>query len=650
MWPFLAQTLLVIIFWMLASFASRLLFVLANFSGFWAAGLLDTLQAFWCGRLTDYALAGILTAFVCLFALIPAVIPGKTAVRLYRQLTYAWTCLGIWLLVWVSFAEAAAYSEWKTKLDLKAFLTLRRVSELWSIAPWWQGLLLVTLASGLSYLACKAFGRWFLLPEARFSPSAPWTHRLARFGLALLSLALCGVMGRGGLQPSSVQPSRSHFSTDATLNDAAVNNLWNFFHVLWVSLRFLDGSNPFQFMPDKLAYERVATLHGHSPLWPTHDPHPRGSALAASPTPKPRHTSILTTPRPNIVWIMLESWSADLVEDLGGMRGVTPDFQRAGQDGLLFTRFYANGNRSQQGMASLLAGFPALPLVAVSDIPNRIVKLPTLTRILHQQGYQDSLFMYGSQLEYGNIKSILMYNGFKTLVDVGDLKSTYPTGTMGVHDEFLFQDLAARLEQLKPPFIAGAFTVSSHSPYDVPTPVVSPPTPGAQGPYLDGSSYTDHHLGILLDHAKTRPWWNNTLFIIVSDHSHPTPLDHANWQPEYRHVPLLLTGGALKPEWRGKRWERIASHIDIPATLLAQLGLPNDRFPWSKDLFDASSPEFAIYELNSGFGFIRPEGAVVFSKRRTSPLYNTLPTPLVEPTIESGKAYIQLLFRTFLDL
>ena len=171
--------------------------------------------------------------------------------------------------------------------------------------------------------------------------------------------------------------------------------------------------------------------------------------------------------RPNIVFVLLESWPGDVIESLGGEPGITPEFGKLVEDGLLFTKFYASGNRSQQANASIFSGLPAIPITTLSDYPEKYAAVPSLVKKLNSQGYFTS-FYFGGELTYGNLKSFLVYNEFDLIVEGDDLSSDYPRGKLGVHDEAVFNQFSKELKLMNQPFFSTVFTLSSHSPYDYP--------------------------------------------------------------------------------------------------------------------------------------------------------------------------------------
>ncbi len=141
-------------------------------------------------------------------------------------------------------------------------------------------------------------------------------------------------------------------------------------------------------------------------------------------------TFILNTKKPNVVMVVLESWSADLIESLGGEAGITPEFRNLEKNGLLFNNIYSSGMRSQQGMASLFGGFPAHPIESITYAAEKYTQLPSLSELFNREGYNTSYY-FGGQLIYGNIKGYIYANKIQKIVDVNDLDPDMPKGKLG---------------------------------------------------------------------------------------------------------------------------------------------------------------------------------------------------------------------------
>jgi phosphoglycerol transferase MdoB-like AlkP superfamily enzyme len=316
---------------------------------------------------------------------------------------------------------------------------------------------------------------------------------------------------------------------------------------------------------------------------------------------------ILKNPVPNIVYIFLEGWSADNVGILGGIKDCTPQFDALCNEGILFAKAYSNGYVSDQGIVVGLSAFPAAHRLAIANQPTKIHNLPCITDHLIPLGYSTS-FLFGGELVYGNLRGYLLEKQFSELKEVYHL-GHYPSGRLGVHDEYTFKELLLMLNQKKQPFLQCYFTTSTHMPYDHPkTDNWQSTKDDPEKSYSESVHYSDIHLGKFFVEAKKQSWYPNTLFIIVSDHSHNSIRQNDPVSSMQQHIPMLFVGGALKEEWRGKKWEKIVSQLDIVSTLLHQMNIDSRRFPWSRNMLNPHTPSSAFYVFYGGAGYINDSG------------------------------------------
>ena len=439
----------------------------------------------------------------------------------------------------VAVGDAFLYPEWKTKLNARALVSLTHPSELLRITTWSQVTLAIAIATLYACAGIAAF-RWLLVKLSHHEKNPGWNLVI----LVIVWPIALGVIARGGTKAIAIDVSRVYFSKDQTLNDAATNPLNYLIRSAMQSRMYLWGKNPFETLPKTEAAAERRRLHSVEPASGA------GSSSVSSAT-----EPLSRVPKPNVVFLILESWSADLVESLGGRTGITPQFHSMEKEGLLFDAFYANGNRSQQGIASIFGGFPALPKVTVTEDPSKTKHLPQMADIFERHGYS-SFFAYGGQLEYGNIKSFLIHSGFDRIVEDDDLPRSFPRSNLGVTDGAMVDYLRAELSKTKQPFFAGFFTLSSHAPYDIPDEEQFQ-FQGLEAPYVKSVMYTDREIGRLMRLLKQEPWYQNTLLVIVSDHSHNTFFNRATHDPLYRKIHMLITGGALNPHYRGRHGQSL---------------------------------------------------------------------------------------------
>lgn len=164
---------------------------------------------------------------------------------------------------------------------------------------------------------------------------------------------------------------------------------------------------------------------------------------------------------------MLESWTADIIEPMGGLSGVSPFFSELCKDGLLFTGVYSSGFRTDQAMVSVISGFPAQPNKSIIRFPDKTQKLPALSRTFRDAGYHTSFF-YGGELGFANMKSYLLSSGFEHITG----KDFFPDNAMnskwGAHDGIVLQHQLKVLDTVAEPFFSVLLTLSTHEPFEVP--------------------------------------------------------------------------------------------------------------------------------------------------------------------------------------
>ncbi len=298
-------------------------------------------------------------------------------------------------------------------------------------------------------------------------------------------------------------------------------------------------------------------------------------------------------------------------------------------------------------MSSIFGGFPAHPISSITVQPDKFSKLTTITHKLIAQGYHTS-FYFGGQLIYGNIRGFILHNGFERITELENFGNDVKKGKLGVHDEFLLARQLNDLNKEKEPFFSALFTLSSHSPYDQPMEEVLHWGQNEKQ-YINSAYYTDHSLGEYFRNTRKQPWFKNTLFILVADHSHNS---YRNWPfttPMYHKIPLLFLGDVIKDEFKGTTISKLANQPDIASTLLHQLNIGAEEFHWSRNLFNPYSPEFAYFSFEEGVGWIRPAGHFVYDARVKHFNELSLPDASKDSIIREGKSYLQAVFEEYMS-
>jgi phosphoglycerol transferase MdoB-like AlkP superfamily enzyme len=203
-----------------------------------------------------------------------------------------------------------------------------------------------------------------------------------------------------------------------------------------------------------------------------------------------------------------------------------------------------------------------------------------------------------------------------------------------------------KLDRVQGPFLYGVFTGSTHSPYDYPKSKV-PIWKGAEGEFMSSLLYADKCLYDFLVKSKMHKWYRNTVFVIVADHGHPSPILLNPNLGGYFHIPLLLYGQPLKKMFCGERITKVGSQADIVRTLMFQLKGNYEKYIWGKDLLNPKAPEFALHTINRGFGWITPQGNFSYNMDSKSFLDNTFEPKELNKQRKRCHAYMSLVFSQY---
>lgn len=611
------------LFWMIFFFLLRAVFLIYHINLLKLEDITteEALLSFWHGLKLDTATAAYILIIPSLFLLIQGLFKARWLNTVNKVYTF------ILILVWslITAVELGSFAEWKCKLSTSAFAHVKHISEAYysiSAEQFFSLLFFLVVMTGGSFILYSKVFYMKILERSRLI--------ISPVVFIIVAVPLLFVLLRGGINDIAISQSSAHYSHHSILNWAAVNSGYQFAVNVMETSRY-KKSNAYQFYDLKDAGKTVEDILR---------------------TEKDTTISILNSSRPNIVILLMESWTADIIESLGARPGITPEFAKLEKEGLLFTRFYSTGNRSHEAAATIFGGHPALPYTTFTANPEKFRKMPSMVKTLNAAGYNTS-FYFGGQLDYGNMRAYLLFNQFEKMFEEADIDPSIPRGRLGVHDEYLYRIHIDEMKDAKEPFFSVVFTLSSHSPYDFPMdPVLD--WAGPENPFINSAYYADKCLGEYFEMARKQPWFDNTLFIIIADHGHNSYMNWRYESYEYHRIPLFFYGNVLKDEFRGVKSDRISDNSCLTKTILKQLNLPANEFNWGANLFNPYAPEYAYIVLNDGYTWKSPEGEIVYSMNWNHYYKKDFPegtTPEKEEAfIRKGKSYVQVLFQDFLDL
>jgi phosphoglycerol transferase MdoB-like AlkP superfamily enzyme len=272
----------------------------------------------------------------------------------------------------------------------------------------------------------------------------------------------------------------------------------------------------------------------------------------------------------NLVIILEESLGFEYVQSLGGL-SLTPELERLSLKGLWFSRLYATGTRSIRGVEAVVTGFPPTPARSILKLNLAQHGFFSLASLLKREGYATQ-FIYGGDSRFDNMRGFCLGNGFDRMIDEKDFGEYAFHGTWGVSDEDVFNrthhELLAHGDK---PFFTMIFTVSNHPPFEFPDGRID--LHGKPKNTLDNAvRYADYALGKFLDQAREAPYWDRTVFLIVADHIDGTTSDKIALVKKF-HIPALIIGADVKPGL----YDKVASQIDLPPTLLSIMGIESSH-------------------------------------------------------------------------
>lgn len=597
------------LFWLAFFFMARLFFILFQYHSSFQNSFIDLSGTFLHGIKLDISTTGYYLLIPVLLS-IPAVYFNGPWYRIViRWYTYILLVFSAAIIV----SDANLYSYWGFRMDYTPVFYLKTPGEaMASVSTLKLIMFFITIcliASLCIYLYNKLIDRLFgNLGRVRLI--------LPAVLLFLLLLGSLIIPIRGGFGLAPINAGSVYFSKKMFLNHAAINAVWNV------------GTSAFTQKPVKNPYEFGDLAEAKKTV-----------DFLTQKNSSPQ--KVLNISRPDIIIIVLESFSGYLIGPLGGDSLVTPNINRYAKEGILFSEFYASGTRTDKAMPAILDGYPAQPAQSIIKEPKKSQSLPSLVKILNENGYHSS-FWYGGEINFANFNSFVIGSGFQSIITKDNFEPVNYNSKWGVHDHILFQTLKDSMKSVKEPFLKVVLTLSSHEPFDVPMEKVFTGNDD-MSKYKNSVYYTDRTLGSFLDWAKQTEWWKNTLIIMVADHAARILSDMPNYKQNVFRIPMLWVGGALDKQ--NIRIRKVGSQVDIPETLLNQLGIKG-TFPFAKDLLADSSKSFAFYTYNEGFGFITDSSAASFDLKSRMSVLSEGKNP--EVAENKGKAFLQVLFNDYL--
>lgn len=524
------------------------------------------------------------------------VVPISRISRIIPSLLNLYMIAAAAVVAFLYTLDFGLYGSWGFRLDSTPFFYIfTSPSSALASLQWWHypvALLSIILIFLLIYIPFRRLTGPYFLPDR--NGRSGWREWLKPIGMLLLSGTLFLPI-RGSLTVSTMNPSRAYFSTNQRLNHAALNPL---FTLLYSASHQTDFASQYRFMSDEDAASTVARLLFSSP---TAEKESADSLAIEMASPQAADY------RPNVVFIILESFSAHLLPSLGG-ENVAPGLDSLAREGISFTNFYASSFRTDRGLVAILSSFPAPTNTSLLKYVDKFENLPSLPGELKRQGGYNLNYYYGGDANFTNMQAYLVSMGFDRIISDSDFPLSEKTSKWGAHDDVLFHRAFADLSiSSSGPSFTVVQTSSSHEPFKVPYRSPLYPTDSEDDVRRNAFAFTDSCLFSFVDSLRTLPHRDNTIVVITADHygCYPRNLSSAI---DRHHIPLIILGAG-----ESMVIPKLSMQTDIGATLLSLLGLDSSRLKYSRNILSPHTAPAAIFTEPSLVGIVTPKDTLIYN-------------------------------------
>lgn len=427
---------------------------------------------------------------------------------------------------------------------------------------------------------------------------------IAAFALGSLVLA------RGGLQGRPLRPADAFVHLTQAQGDFALNGVYTSFYAMF------HRSN-FPVVAEREAIARARALIAE-----------KGDVFITDENPFYRINRRGTPLKKNVVFILLESWSAKRLGIFGDKSGATPFFDSLAAKGWLLTNAFATGRRSIASLPSALSSIPTLYGSLYITSPHEQNFQRGMGAIFRDAGYS-TYFTYAAKAGSMGFNAFARLAGFESIIT----RESFPPdaahdGVWGIYDHVMFERALADMRAAKKPFASVIYTLHPHPPFTLPpgydyfSETGAGARRNARAKYFNALRYSDETLRNFFAAAEKEPWFTDTLFVLMADHA----FEEKQGRDSY-HIPLLFYSPGFVPP---RRDERIASELDVLPTIISLLQLPVAHASMGKSL-EAAGDRFAFIDIEHSGGMVTEKSgdqlALLFGAENYGGYYNMTSDP-----------------------
>jgi len=401
--------------------------------------------------------------------------------------------------------------------------------------------------------------------------------------IILIALCLFGIRGRFGYNP--IRTSQAYFCDNSFLNQLGINPSFYF-------MRDVIESSKSHYNVNDIISEKEAIAIAKK-------------ALGLSPDNKeksPIARYIETqgdAKNMNVVVILMESMSADLLQIKENGREITPFLNQLINKSYYFDHFYSAGTHTNHGILASLYGLPAL----FDKNMMKNVNIPLcqgLPNTLQDQGYKTMFFMT-HEAQYDNMNAFLIENGIEEIYSQEDYPKEMRRNSFGVADDFLLNYALDKFNESTQttPFFATLLTVSNHPPYIVPEKFKD----RSSDPQYQIVAFADDAIRQFFNEAEKQAWYKNTIFVLLGDHGKIVGTQTYEMPLSLNHIPFIIYSPAF--EDAPKTFTELGGQVDVFPTIMGLLNRPYENNTFGEDLFKTKRP-YIFFSSDNALGCISP--------------------------------------------
>ena len=552
-------------------------------------------------------------AFICIPSVLYYTLLHNRLIGTWADKALVWffTSLTIFILVFSFFAELTFWDEFRTRFNFIAVDYLiythevvANINQSYPLPFLISGVLLATAGILLLFFKRRAFHKTFI-----------YKISLKERGITLVVWLAVAVMYASFVSNDQAEWSSNRYNSEISRNGvysffAAFRNNQMKYQEFYTSL---DNHKAFAIVKGKLG-GAGSEFTGE------------GFSIHRTIT-----DSIPSEEKKNVVFILVESLSGSFMKEFGNSENITPFLDSLAQKSIFFDNLYATGTRTVRGMEAVTLCIPPTPGQSIVKRPEN-ANLYTVNSVFKSKGY-DSNFFYGGDGYFDNMNAYFGGNGFN-IYDRGrgsvlsdDIKATRNNiedsevtfeNAWGICDEDIFHKMlkvADKQYQNKQPFFNFVMTTSNHRPYSYPSGKIDIPS----GTGRSGAvKYTDFALKQMFKEASKKPWYKNTIFVIIADHCASSAgkdeIDVANY-----HIPAFIVN---LPQNQNRKISKLCSQIDLLPTLFSFMHWNYDSDFFGKNVMGKSFEERSLMGTYRKLVLMKGEKVMILSDQKKQAFYN----------------------------